>query len=216
MKLALEWLGQGIDPAAILVRLAVRKQLLGCQRVLDVGCGSSSLLRSLGVPHPVGIEGYAPSVETARRLNTHDQIIHGDVRELDRHFQPKAFDACVSMDVIEHLHKPDGVKLMQDMESIAVKKVVLFTPSGFLPQRHAADDDLQEHLSGWAPSEMAGHGYRVTGFLGPKKLRGELHVIKYRPRVLWGMISLLGHFLWTRGHPEKAAAILCVKNLASG
>ena len=58
---------------------------------------------------------------------------------------------------------------------------------------------------------MTNYGYRVIGLLGPKSLRGEYHAIKRRPRIFWGIVSLLGHFLWTRNHPAKAAAILCVK-----
>ena len=170
-------------------------------------------MRQLGVSHAVGIEGYQPSVDRAKQLNTHDDMIHGDVRELDRHFRPRQFDACVALDVIEHLSKPDGIKLMQGMEKIAAKKVIFFTPCGFLPQRHATNDDLQEHLSGWEPVEMNNYGYGVIGLLGPKKLRGEYHAIKGRPRIFWGIISLFGHFLWTRNHPEKAAAILCIKDL---
>jgi len=211
--LALELLRQKSDPAEIVVKLALRKALLGCKSVLDVGCGASPTMRQLGVFRPVGIEGYKQSVDNARQLNTHDEMIHGDVRELDRYFAPKQFDACVALDVIEHLPKPDGAKLMRDMEKIAAKKVIFFTPCGFLPQRHAANDDLQEHLSGWEPAEMRKHGYDVIGLLGPKKMRGEYHAIKGRPRVFWGVVSLAGHFLWTRNHPEKAAAILCVKNL---
>jgi hypothetical protein len=207
-------LRQKSDPAEIVVKLAIRKALSGCQSVLDVGCGASPALRQLGVSRPVGIDGYKPSVDKARELNTHDEMVLGDVRELDRYFRPRQFDACVALDVIEHLVKEDGIKLMQAMERIAAKKVVFFTPSGFLPQKHAANDDLQEHLSGWEPSEMTGYGYRVTGLLGPKRLRGEYHVIKKSPRVFWGMISLFEHFVWTRSHPGKAAAILCVKDLS--
>jgi hypothetical protein len=211
--LTLELLKQKSDPAEMAVKLALRKALSGCESVLDVGCGASSTMRQLGVAHPVGIEGYKPSVDRAMQLKTQDEMIHGDVRELDRHFRPRQFDACVALDVIEHLVKPDGVKLMKDMEKIAAKKVVFFTPCGFLPQRQAANDDLQEHLSGWEPAEMREYGYEVTGLLGPKKLRGEYHAIKGRPRIFWGVVSLFGHFFWTRNHPEKAAAILCVKDL---
>jgi hypothetical protein len=211
--LTLELLKQKSDPAEIVVKLALRKALLGCKSVLDVGCGASPIMRQLGVSPLTGIEGYKPSVDQARKLNTHDEIIHGDARELDRHFRPKQFDACVALDVIEHLVKDDGIKLMRAMEKIAAKKAIFFTPSGFLPQRHAANDDLQEHLSGWEPSEMTGYGYNVTGLLGPKNLRGEYHAIKGRPRIWWGAVSLVGHFLQTRNHPEKAAAILCVKDL---
>ena len=166
--LTLELLKQKSDPAEMVVKLALRKALSGCQSVLDVGCGASPTMRQFGVAHPVGIEGYKPSIDRAKQLNTHDEMIHGDVRELDRYFRPKQFDACVALDVIEHLAKPDGIKLMRDMEKIAAKKVIFFTPSGFLPQRHATNDDLQEHLSGWEPVEMNNYGYKVTGLLGPK------------------------------------------------
>jgi len=206
---------QGADPAQIVVKLALRKALLGCQSVLDVGCGASPIMRQIGIPRIVGLEGYMPAIEQAKQLNTHDEMIHGDVRELTGYFRPKQFDACVGLDVIEHVVKADGLKMIKDMEGIAVKKVILFTPCGFLPQRHTANDDLQEHLSGWEPGEMADYGYRVTGLLGLKTLRGEYHAIKGRPRIFWGIVSLWTHFLWTRNHPEKAAAILCVKNMVS-
>ena len=212
-SLAWELLTQGADPAQMIVKLALRKALLGCQSVLDVGCGSSPVMRQIGLPRLVGIEGYEPAIEQARRLNTHDEIVQGDVRELARYFRPGQFDACVGLDVIEHLAKEDGLKMMKAMETIAAKKVILFTPCGFLPQRHAANDDLQEHLSGWEPDEMARYGYRVWGFLGPKKLRGEYHALKRQPRILWAVVSLMGHFWGTHHHPEKAAAIMCVKNV---
>lgn len=214
-SLALDSIRQGVDPGTLAVRLALRKALSDCRSVLDVGCGFSPLMRNIGVPHIVGIDGYAPSIEQAKKLNTHDEMVHGDVRKLDDYFRPKQFDACVGMDVIEHVIKSDGIKMMQDMENIAAKKVVIFTPCGFLRQRHASNDDLQEHLSGWEPSEMADRGYQVLGFLGPKKMRGEYHAIKGRPRVFWSLLSLMGHFLWTRNHPDQAAAILCVKNLVA-
>lgn len=213
--LAWELLKSGADPAQMIVKLALREALLGCRSALDVGCGSSPVMRQIRIPRLVGIEGYEPAIEQARKLNTHDEIVQGDVRELTRYFLPGQFDACVGLDVIEHVTKEDGLKMMKAMETIAAKRVILFTPCGFLSQRHAANDDLQEHLSGWEPGEMTGYGYRVTGFLGPKKLRGEYHALKRRPRIFWAIVSLAGHWLWTRNHPEKAAAILCVKDVAS-
>ncbi len=162
---------QSADPGQIQVKLALRKALSGCQAVLDVGCGSALTLRQLEVPHCVGIEGYRPEFEKARSLNTQDELVFGDVRELTSHFKPGQFDACIAMDVIEHLTKADGLKLMRDMELIAKKKVVIFTPNGFLPQRQSAGSDLQAHFSGWEVDEMRHHGYDVMGMLGPKKLR---------------------------------------------
>jgi hypothetical protein len=214
-SLVLLLLKQGFDPAAIVLRLALRRALLGSDRVLDIGCGSSMNLRWLGVPHPTGLEGYGPALEEARRKNTHDALIQGDVRSLDQHFKPGQFDTCISLDVIEHLSKEDGWKLIDSMERIATRKVILLTPSGFLPQHHLEQGDLQEHLSGWEAAEMRARGYEVTGLLGPKSLRGDHHTLKGRPKVFWGLVSLLGHFLYTRNHPAQAAAILCVKTKPS-
>ena len=202
---------QGFDPAQILNRLALRTALEGCDNVLDVGCGKSAALRELGIKKTTGFEGYAPDLEEARRLKTHDDFVQGDARRLEDYFSPGQFDAAIAMDVIEHLPKEDGLRLMQGMEKIARRKVVFFTPSGFLPQRHLEKTDLQEHLSGWEAAEMQGYGYQVKGMLGPKKLRGEFHILKGRPKALWGMISMIGHIFWTGWHPAQAAAIFCVK-----
>lgn len=201
----------GLDPAQILIRLALRNALEGCDSVLDVGCGKSADLRWLEVKHTTGVEGYGPDLEQARQMKTHDDFVLGDVRRLEDYFTAGQFDAAIAMDVIEHLPKEDGLHLMQSMEKIARRKVVFFTPSGFLPQHHLEKTDLQEHLSGWEPSEMQQYGYEVIGMLGPKKLRGEFHSLKGRPKPLWAIISLLGHIFWTRRHPAQAAAIFCVK-----
>jgi SAM-dependent methyltransferase len=202
----------GLDPAQIVVELELRKALLGCESVLDVGCGISPVLRRMGVPRTTGIDGYEPDHLEARRRKTHDELVLGDIRNLEARFKPGQFDACIAMDVIEHLNKEEGVALIRAMETIARKKVVVFTPNGFLPQRHATNLDLQAHLSGWEAAEMKQYGFLVAGLLGPKSLRGEYHLLKHRPKLVWGFVSLLAHFCWIRSHPEKAAAIFCVKN----
>jgi hypothetical protein len=204
-------LKQGLDPGQILTKLALRKVLLGSDRILEVGCGKSPNMQWLGVKHSTGIDGFAPYLEAARQQKLHHELVLGDARELEKYFKPGQFDAVVALDLIEHLTKEDGLKMMRSMESIAGRKVVFFTPSGFLPQRSYENNSLQEHLSGWEAAEMRQFGYHVTGLLGPKKLRGELHVLKRRPNFFWGTISLLCQLFWTRWDPSNAAAILCVK-----
>jgi len=212
-NLTLSLLKHGTDPGQILVKLALRKALIGCETVLDIGCGTAPTLRQLRVPHCVGLEGYRPEFEKAQQLNTQDELICGDLRNLTHYFKPGQFDACIAMDVIEHLPKEDGWKLMREMELIAKKKVVLFTPNGFLPQRQAADSDLQAHFSGWETEEMKMHGYDVLGMLGPKSLRGEYHALKRRPQFFWGVVATLDQIFRIHRRPEKAAALLCIKTL---
>ena len=201
----------GFDPAQILVRLYFRKALRGSGRVLEVGCGRTPNMKWLGIEHSTGIDAFAPYLEEARQKKLHENFVLGDVRELEKYFKANEFDTVAALDLIEHLTKEDGLKLMRSMEKIARRKVVIFTPSGFISQSTYDKNSLQEHLSGWEAEEMKGYGYRVTGLLGPKGLRGEMGVLKRRPKVFWGLVSMLGHFFWTRHAPDKATAILCVK-----
>jgi SAM-dependent methyltransferase len=211
LSLLLLLASHGQDPAQMLVRLALRQALRDCDSVLDIGCGLSRDLRWLGVPSTTGMDAYQPGLEEAIRLRTHDHFVLGDARRVGHYFKPGQFDAVIAMDVIEHFTKTDGLLVLRSMDELARKKVVLFTPSGFLPQSHAEEADLQPHLSGWEPADMERLGYRVTGMLGPKGLRGESHRLKGRPRLFWGGLSLLAHLLWTRRAPVRAAALFCVK-----
>lgn len=180
--------------------------------MLDVGCGNGSPLRFLSGVRLVGVDGYAPALEEARKNGTHDEFVLGDVKRISELFPAKSFDACVALDVIEHLPKEDGWRMAEAMERLARKRVIIFTPNGFVPQK-SKDGDLQEHLSGWTADEMRPRGYEVLGMYGPKAWRGEYHRINRQPRAIWVMISLTAHYLQTRTRPEKAAAIFCVKNL---
>jgi SAM-dependent methyltransferase len=188
----------------------IAKALRGCTRCLDIGCGSGSPASLIGVEYLVGVDGHAPSLEEAKRNNTHHEFHCADVRTIGAIFPARGFDACIALDLIEHLTKEDGLRLLKDMETIASRRVIVFTPNGFMPQQ-SRDGDLQEHLSGWDPQEMRSLGYEVLGLYGPKFLRGEFHKSRFLPRPVAGVVSAAGHVLYNRAHPESAAALLCVK-----
>ncbi len=215
IDLVLRFTRQGASPSRIWTLLQIRKALAGCHSVLDIGCGPDSALADFGFERLVGFEGYAPSLEKAAKHGTHHELVLGKVQELEQHFKPSQFDACIALDVIEHLPKAEGLQMLRAMEKIAAKRSIILTPSGFLPQGHTEGADLQEHLSGWDPGEMRQQGYRVTGVLGPKSLRGEYHNLKRSPEWLWGSVSLLGQICYANWAPSRAAAIICVKNTAS-
>ncbi|HEY5912163.1 MAG TPA: class I SAM-dependent methyltransferase [Verrucomicrobiae bacterium] len=189
----------------------LRRALRGCQTVLDIGCGVLSPMRFLQTGCLVGVDGHVPAIEQARRNATHDEYFCDDVRRLGERFGERRFDGCVALDLIEHLPKDDGWRLLDQMEALAKHRVIILTPNGFLPQQ-SQDGDLQQHLSGWTAAEMRTRGYQVSGMYGPKSLRGAYHRIQCRPRPLWSIISILLHFVSTRNCPEKAAAIFCVKD----
>lgn len=192
----------------------LRKVLQGCQTLLDLGCGAKSPTRHLEFDRSVGVDGHEPYVVLARARGTHDEVHLRDFKDLADVFEPGEFDSCVALDVIEHLTKEDGDRFLGDIERIAARKVVIFTPNGFLSQL-SSETHLQEHRSGWTPDEMRDRGYRVLGVYGHQSLRGQGHRLRLQPRILGGLVSEFSQYGWVRNHPESAAALLCVKSLRS-
>lgn len=190
----------------------LRRILRGVESVLDVGCGVYSPIRFINVSRRVGLDGYAPTIQEAKLHGTHDEYVYASIDTLSELFPPRSFDAVVALDVIEHLPKEYGDIFLANLEKIAKKRVVIFTPNGFISQK-SIDGDLQEHVSGWTAPEMRAKGYTVYGMYGWKKLRGGYHTLKGKPRFFWGIVSEITQYLWCFWHPESAAAILCVKDI---
>ena len=190
----------------------LRNALRGCDTCLDIGCGPSSPITTLNFRQSLGVEGFPAALEVAKENHTHTDFLQARAQDVGKHFSKGSFDCCVALDLIEHLTKEEGLTLIKDMERIASKTIAVFTPNGFLPQQ-SHHSDLQEHLSGWEPAEMRSLGFTVYGMHGLKSLRGEEHKHRIRPQALSGVISSLSHYAYTKNHPERAAAILCVKSV---
>ena len=196
----------------------LKRQLEGCSTILDIGCGDLSPLRFISANMLVGVDGHKESLEKSERLKIHNAYSFLDVqslsetRTLSDMFVRGQFDCCIALDLIEHLSKEDGYSLLRSMEVIAGKRVIVFTPNGFLPQ-NSQNGDLQEHISGWEIDEMAELGYRVIGMYGHKFLRGEYHNLRFHPKCIFGVISEFTHYVSLRNHPRNACAIMCVKEL---
>jgi hypothetical protein len=185
--------------------------LKDCDSVLDIGCGPSSQLGSLDRRlYSVGIDAFAPNIEKSRQANIHNEARVMEALDIEKNFSPNSFDCVMAIEIIEHLSKEDGLKLLSMMESIARKKVIIFTPNGFVPQNAYGGNTWQIHKSGWTPKEMKKLGYRVTGSRGWKALRGELCDIKLRPHFLWNIISDITQLV-TEFFPDQAYQIFCVK-----
>jgi len=193
--------------------IELERALVGCKTLLDVGCGSSSPISIFSDRmYTVGVDAFAPSIERSKADGIHNEYHQMDVMDIGKRFSPRSFDCVLAFDLIEHLSKEDGVRLLGMMEMIARERVVVFTPSGFLPQGEYESNPWQVHRSGWTPEEMRDRGYDVIGVNGWKHLRGELGAVRYRPALVWAFISDLTQ-LFVRSRPENAYQMLCVKNL---
>jgi hypothetical protein len=146
------------------------------------------------------------------RKGIHGKYFLMDVRYIDGTFSPKSFDCVVALRLIEHLEKDDGIRLIEMMETIARKKVIIYTPNGFLARKESEGNVWMAHKSGWTVEEMRKRGYTVIGMDGLKRLRGDRGTFRYSPEMFWSLISRLTQ-LFVRNRPENAFAILCAKNL---
>lgn len=95
--------------------------------------------------------------------NTQYLVMNCDWENALKVLTDKSVDTVFIIDVVEHLEKDEGERLLKDTLRVARKQVVVFTPLGFLEQYlHPDGKDawgldgaaVQEHKSGWMPSDF--------------------------------------------------------------
>lgn len=187
------------------------------ESVLDVGCGDRSPVHrfSRRAARLVGVDAHPASIERSRAAGIHDEYVLADVRTIGDRFAAGSFEAVVAIDLIEHLEAEDGLRLLEAAEAIARRRVVIFTPNGFVRQSAREDNPWQVHLSGWSARRLRSLGYDVRGVHGLRALRGEEARIRWRPRRLWHLVSDLTQPLASRV-PSLAYQLLAVKDVEAG
>lgn len=190
----------------------LRCDLRGLDSVLDVGCGEHSCLEFVdGIALKVGVEAFGPAIASSRARGVHHVYLHAELEHLD--LGGLRFEAVIAIDLIEHFTKEVSRRLVLRLESLATRKVLLFTPNGFLPQPAFDGNPWQEHKYGWEAAELQELGYRVEGALGWKRLRGTGHDPKVRPRPLGDALAAVSRLV-THRQPRWDAALWAVKELA--
>lgn len=142
----------------------VRNELGGTGSVLDIGCGNGAPMYILAKGSSLritGVEIFAPSARQARETGVYTKVIQRDARFLNS--PKKSFDKTISMFVLEHLKKKNGISLLKKMEEIARKKVIVVIPMGECEQHEYEGNVHQEHLSQWYAKDFLRRGYRVIG-----------------------------------------------------
>ncbi len=157
----------------------------------------------------VGVDLFEPYLEICKKQMIHDELVHADIRRLP--FKSKSFDIVLLMQVLEHLEKADGEKLIEAMEDIARMQVIISTPVGSFKWGKHENNPYNEHKSAWSPDEMRRRGYAVTG----QALRHGVEPFAHLPTILfqlssaiWLPVNPIAHFF-----PEIASNMVCIKNL---
>lgn len=67
----------------------------------------------------------------------------------------KHYDISLCLDGIEHMHKPEGLKLMERMRNLSTKRI-LFTPLGEDDVKPLSNDP-NDHKCGYLPEDLPGY-----------------------------------------------------------
>jgi SAM-dependent methyltransferase len=189
------------------------RELRDCDSVLDLGCGETSPIRFLSFKYKVGVDLHKPYLLLNKQRYArafYDDYVLANLTKLS--FAEGCFDVVVALDVIEHLPKLKGFKLIQDMIVWAKKKVVVFTPNGFVVQNEDPRNKLQLHKSGWNTKDFERLGFKVYGINGWRFLRGEGARVRFSPKTFWGDFSALTQVV-TYFSPQKAFQLFCIKSV---
>lgn len=195
----------------------ISKHTKGCKKILDLGCGPDSPIKyAKDCTYSLGVDGYRDYIITAKKNKTHSSYMVSNFNNLK--FSNNEFDCLLLIDVIEHMPKEDGYKLIKNAKKWA-KKIIINSPNGFIKQDSLDGNPLQEHLSGWTLNDMKNIGFKCYGLAGFKFLRKEvdnntmgddlLVTIRFYPKIIWFFVSALSQII-TYWAPSMSFSIFSV------
>lgn len=122
-----------------------------------------------------------------------------------------SFDLVVALDVIEHLSRVDGYRLLYQMERVARGSVLVYTPNGFVWQPPSTNNQLNAHVSGWTISDFRSFGFsRFSGHVNLKWLVGPYAEPRFSiSNPVWQALWLVGMVL-VRLAPSTSFAISAI------
>lgn len=144
----------------------ITRYIMATDIVLDIGCGIRPQVFFDPVVH-ICIEPFDQYREVIKPFfpNFSNVIyLKEDALKAIKMFDKNSIDSVFLFDVIEHLNKDDGLELLQEIDRVARRQIIIFTPYGFMPQHYELDEtidawglngaQLQKHLSGWTPDDF--------------------------------------------------------------
>ena len=152
--------------------------------LLDLGAGTnpSGLLRDKLKVRQLLIDVAFPQESnnfTVRRsLDILDSS--GIKSEMYKFWGKETVDCVICIQTIEHLEKDRGLALLEMVESLAQKLIIIETPNGFINQPGTLENPFQEHKSGWIKGDFEKFGYTVVGTNGLKVFKKRSDKGEYR------------------------------------
>jgi hypothetical protein len=152
----------------------VEENILPTDSVLDLCSGIGTVMMGVKCRTLVAVEIHRPYLKHFLEHYPYSPLVavNADVREIGELFLHGSFDVVTNIDGVEHLDHDDAIRLLNQMELIARRKVIVFTTDGYVknePEKTwgiEGGDDYQRHRSGLTAKDYEKRGYEVRRF-GP-------------------------------------------------
>jgi len=144
----------------------MKKFILKTEIILDIGAGIRPQTFFTPKVHICvePFEQYRDVIKPFFPNQSHFIFLKKGGLEAMQDLDDNSIDSVFMIDLIEHLEKDDGKKLLKEADRIARKQIVVFTPLGFYPMHFKEKGqkdawgldgvDVQEHKSGWLPEDF--------------------------------------------------------------
>jgi hypothetical protein len=148
-------------------------------KILDLGAGPAQYYEKLfleSAPTLISVDlmdafPFEGKPDTAPNVSIHR--VTGVVPDDLTNIQTNSYDLVIAFDLIEHLSRDEGYRLLYEIDRISEHASVIFTPNGFVWQPPTSRNSFDAHLSGWTPAELKSLGWKkIKGHVGAKRFRG--------------------------------------------
>lgn len=133
-----------------------------------MGCGAyESIVAEQLLKMPwktlTSVDGYENDLNKARTEKTSEAKEHIFIHSELTNWHIKAADYAFLLDVIEHIDKKKGIKLLKDLQKKCENIFILapVEPDGFHRDNPFPDNVLQEHISHWDQKDFEALGFDV-------------------------------------------------------
>lgn len=139
----------------VLIKYLNDKLILPTDCVLDIGCGTKEIANNLKCVTVTTLDIWEPFKPD----------IWCDLTKLSKlPCEDNGYNVVLLLDVIEHLPKDKGFKVLREAERVASRSIIILTPLWWDPNiKHIENpkspyyqNEHDKHLSLWEPCDLAG------------------------------------------------------------